>query len=337
MGYDHEPQNYQVCLHVGPVPPELSGAMCIDITPASLDVAAMVEALSSANIDASDLRARTVVAITADAPLALLAYTAASAFAGRRIDAIVNGSFIDVAALSAAGTRLHTARPDTVIDHLVVGAPHETLPYVTLDAPLHELQATQVRWAKRLWFVPADNAAIALSQYIVILALRQRPSGDRYPLLAASGFPAPTPEGPTAGAVADLEELRNAALTARRSVRSGERDALADFAQPTVRQAWLAAAAATPIEETLQRLGASHNPETDLWHCPRPSRHRNNDATASMKIQTDRDKTTKVRCFRCDAERVDSLRLVMDALDLSVDEAARWLFSDSTVTLETVY
>jgi hypothetical protein len=36
-----------------------------------------------------------------------------------------------------------------------------------------------------------------------------------------------------------------------------------------------------------------------------------------------------VRCYVCDPERVDSLRLVMNTLDATADEAATWLLSDA--------
>jgi hypothetical protein len=38
----------------------------------------------------------------------------------------------------------------------------------------------------------------------------------------------------------------------------------------------------------------------------------------------------QVRCYRCDGERVDSLRLTMDVLGLSPDEAAAWLVEKSS-------
>jgi hypothetical protein len=70
-------------------------------------------------------------------------------------------------------------------------------------------------------------------------------------------------------------------------------------------------------------LGAT-TPDGVLWHCPRPDRHRNGDANASMRVDEQ-----GARCFRCDPEKIDSLRLVADVRGISFDEAADWILSNT--------
>jgi len=328
MAFEHEPAGYQVCLYVGTPPAELASARCIDVTPASPSAEAMLAALASADIQAADLRAKTLISLDCAAPTAILAYTALTGFAGRRLDALVNGQLVDAASLTTAGLRLHSERPASAPDFIQVGAIHPDMLSVSLDTRLDDEAATKIRWARRLRFVPASDPAIALSQFIVLTAIRTRPNGERFPFLVEGTEPAPPAIAPLTPAGIDLDEVRTAALALRRSVRSGDRDALADPKEPTPRMCRLHEAAEMPIEETLARLGARHNEETDLWHCPRPERHSHGDATASMRVQRE-----KVRCYRCDPERVDSLRLVMDTMHMSVDEAATWLLSGQTRTL----
>ena len=325
MAFEHEPAGYQVCLYVGTPPTELAAARCIDVTPVGLDAEHMLDAISSAGIDATDLRSKAVISLSCDAPTAILAYTAATSFAGRHLDALVNDQLIQAASLVAAGTKLHQPRPGHVLDGLQVGAEHSDMAFVSLSDRLSSEDALNIRWARRLRFVPSTDTATALSQFIVITAIRNRPAGERYPFLVEGHEPAAPADAPLTAVGIDLDDVRVRALAIRRSVKTGERDALADFVSPSARRVHLASAADLPIEETMARLGARYNETTELWHCPRPERHSNGDATASMRIQRGR-----VRCYRCDSERVDSLRLVADTLDLSPDEAAAWLLSGQT-------
>ena len=327
MAFDHEPAGYQVCLYVGTLPTELGTARCVDLTPASYSAEAALAALGQSGIEASDLRAKTLISLDCDPATAILVYTAATGFAGRRLDILVNDQLVDAASLHEAGLRLHSPRPSSIADSIQVGAVHAGIHSVTLDSKLTEADATLIRWARRLRFVPASDLATALSQFLVITAIRSRPNGERFPFLVDGTEPAAPADAPLTPVGVDLDDVRNAALAMRRSVRSGDREALADPVEPSARLRRLHEAAELPIEETMTRLGARRNTETDLWHCPRPERHSHGDATASMRIQRDR-----VRCYRCDPERVDSLRLTMDALGMSVDEAAGWLLSGAVRT-----
>lgn len=324
MGFEHEPAGYQVCLHVGPAPERLSSARCVDITPLAPTPDAVLGAIEAAALVAADLRAKTLLSLDTDPTLAILIYTAAAGFAGRPLDVLVGDRLIDAGSLHSAGLSLHQPRPTTAIDVFQVGALTTKIASLTLTAPLSAQDATAIRWARRLRFIPDPDTATALSQFIVVTALRARPQGERYPLLCDGTEPAPEPASPLEPVGIDLDPLRLSALTLRRAHHSGERDSIADFLESTPRLARLYEAGEYPISTTLARLGARHNDESDLWHCPRPERHTHGDATASMRVQHGR-----VRCYVCDPERVDSLRLVMDCLSCSPDEAADWILSDA--------
>ena len=324
MAFEHEPAGYQVCLHVGPAPTKLLSARCIDLTPAAFSAEAIVDALSASGIQPADLRAKTILSIDADSATAVLAYVAASGFAGRPLHVLIDDQIVDSPALFEAGLRLRQSRPTNVVDSLQVGAERDDMASIALSAPLSEPQATALRWARRLRFVPDPDPTLAVSKFIVILALRSRPQGERYPFLCTGSEPPPSEDTPLESVGVDLDVVRNKALALRRSSHSGERDALADPVEPSARLARLRDAGDLPIEETLARLGARLNHDSGLWHCPRPERHTHGDATASMRVQKG-----VVRCYVCDPERVDSLRLVMNTLDVTADEAATWLLSDA--------
>lgn len=328
MAFEHEPAGYQVCLHVGPAPQKLLSARCINLTPAELSTDSIIEALSASGIQPADLRAKTILSLDTDSPTALLAYVAASGFAGRPLHVLINDQVVDSPALFEAGQRLHQPRPTNVVESLQVGLARDDMASIALSAPLSEAQSIAIRWARRLRFVPDPDPSMALSKFVVILGIRSRPQGERYPSLCTGIEPPPSEDSPLESAGLDLDAVRTRALALRRSSHSGERDALADPIDPSARLIRLRDSGDLPIEETLDRLGARLNQESGLWHCPRPERHTHGDATASMRVQKG-----VVRCYVCDPERVDSLRLVMNTLDVTADEAATWLLSGATRAL----
>lgn len=324
------PKPYQVCLYVGENPPTLEGVKVVDLTPAAAEQEPVLEQLRSSGLTPADLRARVYFLADGDRDKALAVYSALLGFAGRRLDISGGDEIISATDLDNAARSLPDAgRPEEVPDQVQIGAvAHPELPSVVASAALKRPEVSLLRYARRVRFVPLDGekpALAALSQLIVVAGIRARRENDRLPYLCNGDEPAPTEE--TANDVIGLclDTLRRAAVELRRSLRFDDRGAVADALEPSDRQRTLLAAAALPIEETMARLGARQDPETELWHCPRPDRHTNGDANASMKIVKG-----KVQCFRCDPERVDSLRLVMDTKALSADEAADWLLSNAS-------
>lgn len=316
---------YQVCLYVGDAPPVLDGVKVVDLTPASLDQDAILAALRSSELAPSDLRAKAVFSVEpTDDPdrtrLAVATYAAAVGFAGRRLDVAVGTDLIDAEALDAAGRRLpDSGKPDPSPDHIQVGAEHPEIETVSI-AGADPLAVAKVRYARRVRFVPASDPLGALTQLLALSSVRARDGQDRFPFLVEGDEPALTPETASEAVGVCLDTLRRAASELRRTLRSDNREALAEQAPLDARRRALLAASGVPIENTLSRLGANQDLDTSMWHCPRPERHAHGDANASMRVAKG-----KVRCYRCDAEHVDSLRLVMDAKGFTPDEAADWL------------
>jgi hypothetical protein len=313
---------YQVCLHVGERP-ELRAFRFADVTPSATSSAAILDALSALELNAADLRARTLFVTSPSRPdAAVLAYAALIGFAGRRLDFSDSEHAFEAASLHNAHTRLTESleRPAEPDDYVQVGAPGpDGVPFITAGTELTSEQITMIRYAKRLrLYVGALGAVEALSLLIAVAALRQRGGADRLPLLVTDPLAPLTDEGGVVGV--DLDLLRRSANELRRSRRIDARDALVEPIEETPRIAMLRAAAGVAIEDALVLLGSHQDETSGYWRCPRPDRHRNGDANPSLKV-TD----GKVRCYRCDTEPVDSLRLVIDTLGCSPDDAARAL------------
>jgi len=316
---------YQLAFYLGTNPPSMPGVKVVDVTPATSTPDATIDAFTQADITAADTRSQAVLVIDTDnITSALLVYAAALGFTGRRIDIALGEQVIDATRLDRAARKLPDASkpPELVLQAQVAPFSRDDLLTIGTGQNLAPAEVSVIRYARRLRWVPAGSPAAALAQLLTIAGIRAKGDNDRLPFLVQGDEPPPG-DDPTVTVGICLDELRRAARDLRRSGRVGDRDALAERCDPTPRQQRLQDAASAPIEDVLDRLGTRPDPHTHLWHCPRPQRHNNRDANASMKLA---DST--VRCLGCDDERIDVLRLVIDTLDLAVDDAADWLLSD---------
>jgi hypothetical protein len=282
----------------------------------------VLAAFSTSTIAPGDLRAETVCSLEADRTTAILVYAALLGYAQRRVDVVTGGRIIDAGHIDSLARSIpDTGKPDPVPPQVQVGVvANPEVPSILFSSHLAPADAASIRYARRVRFVPANEISAAITQLLVVCGLRARDHVDRFPYLAVGDEPAAPAETPLQVPGFCLDTLRVAVLDIRRKHRSGDRNCIVPAVDDPVRRPLLEAASAVSIETALRLLGGRQNPDTGLWHCPRPQRHNNGDANASMRA-------TKglVRCYRCDGERVDALRLTIDVLGLSPDDAAEWL------------
>lgn len=339
---------WAMVLWVGPQPaPAREGSTVVDLTPAAASVDAVIEVLHGTGLTPADLRSRTLFSVSGDAAYrdrVLAVYAALCGFAGRRVDAEVDGEILTLSEFDRAlRTAADAGRPAEPVEQAQVGGNRDDLLVADLSSGFTPQALSLVRFARRLRFVAPDHTGLALTQFVAVAAVRGRAGMDRFPMLVSGTEPVELPVSAdgTVGTVGlCLHQVRRGAEQLRRSLRGDTRDAVADFIEPSPRQRRLIDAAAKPLEDVLARLGtrsrvievpSRENPEqteeTVAWHCPKPGNHTNGDATPSARILATHDGRPGFRCFRCLNENVDALRLVMWARDCSVDEAADWLLA----------
>jgi hypothetical protein len=318
---------YQMYLYVGPGAPKgPAGVTVVDLTPAAATPEAALAALSASGLTAADMRTRVLYVVDPGTPdLAVIMYAALCGFTGRRLDFTDMSVVVDARSLHTQALEApDSGKPEELPEFVQVGAAHpdtDVRAYPTLDTVSVD-DVVAIRYARRARISLADRGASeALTLLTVLGGLRVRTGSDRFPFLAPADavVDAENPAG------IDLDAVRRAAGEARRSNRIDVRDAVVDAAPLTVRQERLVAAAGTPVEDVLTRLGSYQDPDTGFWRCPRPDRHKNGDANPSTRVNDG-----LVRCFRCDTEPADSLTLAIDCLQASPDEAATWLLEPST-------
>lgn len=307
--------------------PAASDASVMRIAPAGDSADDVLAAITASGITAADLRTRTLFMLGSVPTLrAVMTYAALSGFAGRLLDFSDLSEVFEVRPLL---TQLHEApdagKPETdkpgsgntdiengegaaapegstsVIDLSVESIPGEFSPELV----------SKIRYAKEFTVLLTDEPAKALEAFVFVTGLRFRGGVERFPLVALQGT-----------APVDTDVLRREAATARRNRRTDDRGSLVPKEVASSRTSTLRTAAAADPAAVLTALGSVMNAETGFWRCPRPERHRNGDANPSARLSEE-----GFRCFRCDVEQVDPLRLVMDAKDLCPDDAAEWILS----------
>ena len=356
--------------NVGPVTPEYQtkivlGESCAMNAPSAVtthllttsvpDSDLIVAELAAKSIRPSDLRSTSIIVVghapsgVSDAQWAYLASLTVAAIWGlarRRPDMLLApdqdvidterveqefrvtpdaGRSVTPIIVASAGS---TALPEEL------GAPH-----VSLNVTPTPEEVTTLRFARRLLWSPPGNVREALAQLVALAGLRVRGEVDRLPALwdATAELDNET-ESTLPGIVYDVAAARRAGEALRTTARSDNRSSLAAAISLTDRQVELNTLAAVNVRDVLAALEAKSGWVTDestgdreqVWHCLHPQNHTNGDATPSARLGPIPGGGEGFRCMRCLPERVDSLRLVMWARELTVDDAATWLFANVT-------
>ena len=304
---------YALAIYVGALP-DVSCARKVDLTPRHIigdsQESPIVATLRDSGLSPADLRSRAVLCIPSalDVGTILEIYATVCGFANRLLDVLLDkDTLIEVSAAESSLPKVDlSVKPESIHELAVFGSVVEGTPSVAgnITAP----DAVILHHSKRVRFVPFSNHALAVSQFMAICALRQRGDQDRYPILALPD-----------DMELDLDEVRKLTAEMRRSHRTDDRSSIAPRSVLSSYQDRLSQASLVPQSAVMLALGST-TAGGGVWHCPRPSRHTHGDAVPSMRVEN-----ARARCFRCDAEWVDPVRLTADVKGVSFDEAAKWV------------
>lgn len=291
-------------------PAEADGVRVVAVNLEEMTPEKVVDAFNASGLTAKDFRSNVAMFVNAGVDPAAVAVgqCGLSALAGRTVQVFVAGKSTALEGMDATLRRERRAKPDHVDADLQVAGTSNEMPVVSIAGTPADIRAamTRIHFAKRVYLTALSDPMNMAVTSMVVAALRARNEQDRLPVLVRA-----------TGEHVDLSAVRAALVDMRRktSVATAE---LAEPAPVSERLARLAEAEARPIGAVLEMLGTKHGPENkNVWHCSRPDRHTNGDRVPSM-----RETNGKVRCMRCDAEKVGPVRLVADTLSISPDQAA---------------
>lgn len=336
--------SYDVYVYVGPEAPEMPKGTVLDITPADETPAAAIEAVRNTDITSADLRSRVLFVTTTDPEYrfkSILAYIALLGLSRRKVDISfgTDSEPLVMANIDALARGIVDAgKPEIPLEVALLNNPEADLPAsakiseVTLTSNPDPEMVSHVRYAKRLVIGDTNSVTQMLQEFVLLAALRVRGGRERLPFLASKG------------AVIDTEEVRRTCQELRKELRGDDRSTVLTSVSVPEQYANLVQAAQAPMVPVLEKLGAVSKivespvldevgeptgevTSTTLWHCLFPQVHTNGDATPSARVVVTDEGIEGFRCYRCLPERVDSLRLVMWAKDLTGDEAADWILS----------
>jgi hypothetical protein len=331
-----ELHDYVLAIRTAGSPPAPDGVKTVELAVDTDDIVpSVITGLRASGLTAADFRSR-VIFLAPDDRLGLVTYAALCGFAGRRIDAYAEETVLEFSRLGRHGESFPDAgRPPGHLMWAQVGGPvAEGMPTVYVAPGTRELvtpeAVTVIRYAARLRMVPSASTRDALAEFVLVAALRRR-ADDRFPYLSTGTEPVPRTKEDEGQGI-DLEKVRREAARYRQELQAGRRGA--EIVPPvavSARDQRIAEANAVDVQAVLRRLGSMPD-EGRLWHCPRPQRHSNGDRNPSMKVHGD----NRTRCHRCDAEKVGPVRLVVDVLGLTPDEAVGFILdSDRVVDMRT--
>jgi hypothetical protein len=326
----HTLADYVLAIRTAGSPPAPEGIKTVSLVPqGDGDVASStLDALRASGLTAEDFRSR-VIYLAPDGPGCLVPYAALCGFAGRRVDAYADGTVMEFSRSSPRGEDFADAgRPSGHLMWGQVGGPEaEEVPTVHIGPGRQATPeaVTVIRYAARLRMVPPRSAGEALAMFVFVAAIRQR-ADDRFPYLSTGSEPVPQSKSDPDQGI-DLDGIRREAARYRQELRAGRRSTEVVPPVPvSPRNRRIADADAVGVRSVLERLGSSVA-EAGLWRCPRPRRHRHNDHNPSVKVYGD----NRARCANCDAEKIGPVRLVVDVLGLTPDEAATFIVDSDRV------
>ncbi|XVQ11457.1 hypothetical protein ACQP1W_02435 [Spirillospora sp. CA-255316] len=318
--------DYLLAIRTTGSPPAPEGVKTVMVEPAG--DGDVIAGLRAGGLTAADFRSR-VIFLAPPGSAGLVVYAALCGFSNRRIDAYTDGVVLPLSRMDRDGAAFPDAgHPAGFLVWAQVGGPvAEGIPTVHLGTggpePVSPEAATVIRYAARLRMVPPDSARDALTMFLLVAALRRR-ADDRFPFLSTGTEPVPLVKN-APGQGIDLERLRQEAVRYRQELRSarGEAEIVPPVPLSPLNRR-IAEADRVDVREVLRRLGAPAG-EEGVWHCPRPGGH--GDRRPSMKMYGE----NRVRCHRCDAEKIGPVRLAVDVLGVTPDEAASFILDAGRV------
>lgn len=204
---------------------------------------------------------------------------------------------------------------------LRIPKPASVLKYWVFDPTADDVDAL-ARFSRRVILHGTDDIVQDMRTVMVLAKLRVFDGRDRLPDYL------PLEQVGTEGAEPlSLSTLRLLGTDLRGRSRARWDGVLVEQQALTQRQERLNKAASWDIEDVMVRLGARLGTDGEHWHCPRPERHNNGDANPSIKLTA----PAAMRCYKCDSEEMDSLRLVMDVLGDDPDTSADWILEGGSL------
>lgn len=265
-----------------------------------------------AKINPIDLKSKTLINLSNNdnKDMVLSLYSFIVGYAGRRVDIAFDGNITKIDKLhNFARKKDDAGKIELQNEEIIVGDENsKDGKIINFKSEITQELVSIIRYSKKL-IIKESNVSVQqeLLQFIIISSLRIKDKAENLPSFCNSS-----------GDNIELDEFRKKGSEFKKRLRSIIDIEIIDRTALSERQLEIEKYDQTDIARVISFLGSKKNSELDLWHCTRPYNHRNNDANPSMAIINN-----KTRCFRCDTEEIGPIRIILETLSISPDEAVQ--------------
>jgi hypothetical protein len=266
--------------------------------------------LNEEKINPNDLKSKTLVSLSSidSKDLVLSIYSFIIGYAGRRVDFSFDGYITKIDKLhNFARKKIDAGKIELQNEEVIIGDKKNSEEInINFKSEITPDLVSTLRYAKKL-IIKESSISVQqeLLQFVIISSLRIKDKAENLPSFCN-----------IIGDCIDLDEYRKKGSEYKKRLRSVIEIELIERTDLSERQVEIEKYDQIDIAKVISFLGSKKNEDLDLWHCTRPYNHRNKDANPSMTIIDN-----KTRCFRCDTEEIGPIRVILETLNISPDDA----------------
>lgn len=254
-----------------------------------------------------DLKARTILTFSSTNKKEdiIAIYSFLIGFTGRRLDYSIDGKIINIDRYVNMARKKTDLGRDVVKNEEIYICEDEGPDKISIKSEITDEIVSLIRYTKKLTIhsteMPLEQE---LLHYILISSIRIKEKAENLPMYNNKNNEF------------DMDAIRKRGSEHKKAKRNNYIIEIIEKNELSERQKSLIEADNYDISKVITFLGSEKNEEIDFWRCTRPDNHRNGDLNPSMLINEN-----KIRCYRCDTEEIGPVRLIIETLDISPDEA----------------
>ena len=274
------------------------------------DINLIEDCFIKSEIKPIDLKSKVIISFDQriDKKILLSLYSFLVGMSGRRLDFGYDSNVVNVDLFYKMSLKVvDSGKNEDIPERVTVGTKTNSSDLIIdYKSEITPEIAAQIRYSKELLIRESkDNSNNDLLNFIIISSIRVKNKAENMPFFIESD-----------GNEVDLDSFRKRGSEMKKTIKSDDRSEIVDKLPLTKRQESIIESDSANMEKVLLYLNSTHNEETGFWRCTRPENHKNGDANPSMVLAENRS-----RCFRCDTEDIGPVRILVDTLKISPDDA----------------
>lgn len=274
------------------------------------DINLIEDSFTNSQIKPIDLKSKVIISFDQriDKKVLLALYSFLVGMSGRRLDFGYDSNAVNVDLFYKMSLRVADAgKIDEIPERVVIGTKTKSTDLVIdYKSEITPEVASLIRYSKELLIRESkEKSNNELINFIIISSIRVKNKAENMPFFIEAN------ENEI-----DLDSFRKRGSDMKKTIKSDDRSEIVEKISLTKRQENIIESDNIDMAKVLLYLSSIYNEESGFWRCTRPQNHKNGDANPSMVLAENRS-----RCFRCDTEEIGPVRILVDTLKISPDDA----------------